>query len=401
MRIRPESLAFTILLGSLAALPPLSIEMGLPALGLLETSLQATASQATLTLSLFLTGFAVAQLAAGPLSDEYGRRPVMMGGLMLYAVSSLCCAAAPSIGVLLGFRLLAGVGAAGATTLALAVARDVFEGHAARVRMSSITMVITIAPIVAPTLGGLMLSLGGWRFIYGLLAASGCLLLLLVAGLLPETRPPQTGTRLDIAKRYGAVLRQRRTMGYAVVAAMGSGSLFAFIANSPNVLMEHMGASAGLFGVLFAITSAGILLGSSFNSLLAHRRVRPTVPLLLGMVLAPCSGIGASIFLLLGVERLETFVPFIVLTGFCRGLVNPNCTYAALEPVPNHAGSASALIGCGQMLMAAASGALVAAMYPWLGPLAITLAITGFGLAALIGWIAVERWFPAGGEAAD
>jgi hypothetical protein len=90
-----------------------------------------------------------------------------------------------------------------------------------------------------------------------------------------------------------------------------------------------------------------------------------------------------------------------VLTGFCRGLVNPNCTYAALEPVPSHAGSASALIGCGQMLMAAASGALVAAMYPWLGPLAITLAITGFGLAALIGWIAVERWFPAGGEAAN
>src|SRR5258708_34893123 len=102
MRIRPESLAFTILLGSLAALPPLSIDMGLPALGLLATSLQATASQATLTLSLFLTGFAVAQLVAGPLSDEYGRRPVMMGGLTLYAVSSLCCAAAPSIGMLLG-----------------------------------------------------------------------------------------------------------------------------------------------------------------------------------------------------------------------------------------------------------------------------------------------------------
>jgi DHA1 family bicyclomycin/chloramphenicol resistance-like MFS transporter len=395
MRIRPESLAFTILLGSLAALPPLSIDMGLPALGLLESSLNATPSQATLTLSLFLAGFAVAQLLAGPLSDRYGRRPIMLGGLSLYAVSSLCCAAAPSIGVLLGFRLLAGMGAAGATTLALAVARDVFQGHVARVRMSSITMVITIAPIVAPTIGGLMLSLGGWRFIYGLLAASGCLLFLLVGVLLPETRVAQSGTRLDLIGRYGVVLRTPRTMGYAVVAAMGSGSLFAFIANSPGVLMGRMGASPTLFGALFAVTSGGILLGSSLNSLLARRRVPANIPLTLGMILAPLSGIGASLFLLAGYERLETFVPFIVLTGICRGLVNPNCTYAALEPLPNHAGSASALLGCGQMLMAAASGAVVGALYPALGTLAVSVAITGFGLAALIGWVIVERRWPA------
>ena len=395
MRIRPESLAFTILLGSLAALPPLSIDMGLPALGLLETALQATPSQATLTLSLFLAGFAVTQLIAGPLSDRYGRRPVMLAGLLLYSVSSLACAAASSIGMLLGFRLLAGMGAAGATTLALAVVRDVFAGHVARVRLSSITMVITIAPIVAPTLGGLMLSLGGWRFIYALLAASGCILLLLVGSLLPETRPSHGNTRLALARRYGAVLRQPRTVGYAVVGALGSGSLFAFITNSPNVLMGDMGASAGLFGVLFAITSAGLLIGSSVNSMLARRHVRPSVPLMLGMILAPCSGIGASFFLLMGVERLETFVPFIVVTSFCRGLVNPNCIYAAMEPVPDHAGSASALIGCGQMLMAAASGAIVAAMYPFLGPLAVTVSIAGFGLAALLGWLVVERWHPA------
>lgn len=373
--------------------------MGLPALGLLETSLQATSSQATLTLSLFLAGFAVAQLIAGPLSDRYGRRPVVLAGLLLYSLASLGCAAASSVGMLLGFRLLAGVGAAGATTLAVAMARDVFSGHVARVRLSSITMVITIAPIVAPTLGGLMLSLGGWRFIYGLLAASGCILLLLVGNLLPETRPTQGDTKLSLARRYGAVLRQPRTVGYAAVGAMGSGSLFSFIANSPNVLMGDMGASTSLFGLLFAITSAGILIGSSFNSYLARRHVRPSVPLMLGMILAPCSGIGASIFLLMGIERLETFVPFIVVTGFCRGLVNPNCIYAALEPVPDHAGSASALIGCGQMLVAAASGAIVAVMYPFLGPLAITVAITGFGMAALFGWLLVERWHPVQAEA--
>jgi DHA1 family bicyclomycin/chloramphenicol resistance-like MFS transporter len=380
MRIRPESVAFTLLLGALAALPPLSIDMGLPALGLIRTSLGATAEQATLTLSLFLAGFGVAQLLVGPLSDRFGRRPVMLGGLALYALGGLGCALAPSIGALLGFRLLAGMGAAGSTTLAMAVVRDVFEGHAGRVKMSTVSMVITIAPIIAPTIGGLILLLGGWRFIYSLLAVTGVLLLATVAVGLGETRPAIKGARLDIVGRYGAVLRQPRTVGYSVVNALGSGSLFAFIAASPLVLI----------GVLFALTSGGILAGSSASSFLARRRVPATRPLAFGLWLAPVASIAASLFLLAGIERLETFVPFIVVTGFCRGLTNPNATHAALEPVPAHAGVASAMMGCGQMLTAAASGALVAVLLPSLGALAITLAMTGFTLSALLAWWVVE-----------
>ncbi|MBN8891146.1 MAG: hypothetical protein BGP12_03660 [Rhodospirillales bacterium 70-18] len=392
MRIRPESPAFTVLLGALAALPPLSIDMGLPALDLIRASLDATAEQAALTLSVFLAGFGAAQLLVGPLSDRFGRRPVMLGGLGLYALGGIGCALAPSIGALLGFRLLAGMGAAGSTTLAMAVVRDVFEGHAARVKMSTVSMVITIAPIIAPTIGGLMLLLGGWRFIYSLLAVTGVVLLATVTFGLGETRPAVRGAQLDIIGRYAAVLRQPRTVGYAVVNALGSGSLFAFIATSPLVLMGRMGASVGLFGVLFALTSGGILLGSSFNSFLARRHVPAGRPLALGLMLAPVASLGATAFLLAGIERLETFVPFIVVTGFCRGLTNPAATHAALEPVPAHAGVASALMGCGQMLTAALSGAVVAALFPALGALSITLAMSGFTLAALVAWRVVEAW---------
>ena len=165
MALRPQSLAFTFLIGALAALPPLSIDLGLPALNLLESSLGASHTQAALTLSLFLVGFGLSQLVMGPLSDRHGRRPVMLAGMTLYALAGLGCALSTSIEALLAFRLLAGIGAAGGTTLAMAVVRDSFEGQAGRIKMSQVSMVITIAPIIAPTLGGLLL-FHDWRVIY-------------------------------------------------------------------------------------------------------------------------------------------------------------------------------------------------------------------------------------------
>jgi DHA1 family bicyclomycin/chloramphenicol resistance-like MFS transporter len=194
--------------------------------------------------------------------------------------------------------------------------------------------------------------------------------------------------------RYAAVLRQRRTLGYAAVNAFGSGSLFAFIANSPTVLMGRMGASVTLFSLLFALTSGGILAGSSISTWFARRRVRPEVPLAMGLIIGPVASLGAAGFLIAGIERLETFVPFIVVNGLCRGLTNPNATHAALEPVPAHAGVASAMMGCSQMLMASASGVIVAALFGPLGPLAIPLAMLGFTLAALAMWRLVERAAP-------
>lgn len=395
MRFRPGSAGFTLLLGALTALPPLAIDMGLPALSLIQASLGASAGEATLTLSIFLAGYGSAQLVVGPLSDRFGRRPVMLAGLSLFTLAGIGCALAPSILLLLAFRLAAGIGAAGSTTLAFAIVRDVFSGQAARVQISTVTTVTSVGPMIAPTIGGLMLLLGGWRFIYSTLAVAGGILVTLVWLGLAETRPAARGAALGMVRRYAIVLREPRIVGFVLVNALCFAGLFAFIAVSSVVLIDGMGASVALFGLLFALTSGGILAGNSFNTMLARRNVRQERPLAIGLWLAPVGAAVASGLLLGGIVGLATFVPFIVLNGFCRGMIGPNATHAALEPLPAHAGAASALLGCTQMLVGALAGALVAALLPPLGPLAVTLPMFGFNALALILWRLVEWRYPS------
>lgn len=391
MRLRTDSTGFILLLGALAALPPLSIDMGLPAFGSLQATLGVSSAQAALTLSTFMFGFGLAQIVVGPLSDRYGRRPVMLTGLALYALTGLGCALAGTIEVLLGFRFLAGLAAAASSTLALAVARDLFEGHDARVKLSAIATVTTVAPMIAPTLGGLALTFGGWRFIYALLCAAGLIQFVMTWLLLRETRAPQVGARLNIIGRYAAVLRVHRTVGYAAVNAFGSAGMFSFIAISSLVLMGDLGASVGLFGALFAFTSAGFMVGAQINAAMARRRVRQSVPLAIALWVAPLAAIGILAVVYSGQARIETFVPCILLYCICRGLGNPNATHAAMEHVAAHAGTAASLLGCAQMLGAAIAGAIVANLHPFLGPQAVGWGMLVFSLAALGAWRWAER----------
>ena len=392
MALRPQSLAFTFLIGGLAALPPLSIDLGLPALTLLESSLGASHTQAALTLSLFLAGFGLSQLVMGPLSDRHGRRPVMLAGMALYALAGLGCALSTSIEALLAFRLLEGIGAAGGTTLAMAVVRDSFEGQAGRIKMSQVSMVITIAPIIAPTLGGLLLLLfHDWRVIYATLALAGAALVVAVWFGLADSRPPLPGARLDLLGRYAAVFQYRRTMGYVLVNTLCSGGLFAFIAGSPMLLMGTMGVSTAMFGLLFATTSSGILLGSTINNILARRGVGAQAPLAVGLSLAPLAALGAALVTGAGIVSVATFIPFVVVVGICRGLTTPNITHAALEPVPHHAGVTAALMGAGQMLCMAVASVVVAEMHDDFGALGVALTMLGFLSAGLVSWLLVER----------
>ncbi len=168
MPIRPNSFAFTVLLAGMAALPSLSIDMSLPAMPLLVGQFGASPGQAGLTLSLFMAGFAVAQRLFGPVSDRLGRRPALLGGIVLFTVSALCCALAPNITLLNVFRLLQGTGAAAGMAMSLAIVRDLFSGAKARVKLSYVAVVVGIAPILGPTLGSVILTVAGWRAIFAL-----------------------------------------------------------------------------------------------------------------------------------------------------------------------------------------------------------------------------------------
>jgi DHA1 family bicyclomycin/chloramphenicol resistance-like MFS transporter len=391
MPIRPQSLAFTILLGALAALPPLSIDMGLPAFPALQRELATSAAGAGLTLSVFMAGFSVAQLLLGPLSDRYGRRPVLLAGLSFYAAAGGLCAASPSIAALIGFRLIQGACAASGTVMAFAIARDLFEGAAARQRFSYVSMVLSVAPVIAPTLGGWTLLLGGWRAIYAVLGLAGLALLLAVFAGLKETRRPPPRMAPGVLGGFARMLGHRHAIGYALTNAMGFGALFAYISGSPLVLMGVLGVSAQAFGLLFAMISGGIMVGAWVNSLLAGDAAasRAALPLALGVGLL--SSVALLIVTSTGLGSLRTLLPLLLLHSFSRGVASPNATQGALEPMGEIAGLASAMVGFLQMATAAVSSALVALLFPALGPTAMTLVMSGFAAAALLAWRMAQR----------
>ena len=387
MALRPTSLAFTLLLGALGTLPPLSVDMNLPALPLVQLALGTTPGGAALTVSLFLVGFASAQLVLGPLSDRFGRRPVLLGGLLIYTCGGAVCAFAPSISALLVARLLQGVGAAGGTVMAFAVTRDLFSGADLRKRLSYITMVFSVAPLIAPSLGAIMLHLSGWRSIFAVLTGAGVLLVAAAGFGLHETHPPSNHPA-PIGYGYGVVVRNPRALCFAFVNALHFGGTFSYVAASPLLLMDTYGVSATVYGVLFACAALGIMLGSWLNGWLAGRGVPANVPLLSSLLASLISGAALSVAAAGGLPSLFFVMPLPVVHVATRGLVGPNATHGALEPLPNVAGAAAAFVGCLQMLTGAITGGIVAMLYSRLGPLAMFLMMTCFAFLALVAWFA-------------
>ncbi len=397
MRIRPESFAFTLLLGALAAIPPLSIDMALPAFPVLEHDLAASSGGAGLTLSLFLAGFACAQLVLGPLSDRYGRRKVLLAGLSLYAVSGALCAASPGITSLIVLRLVQGMCAASGTVMAVAMVRDVFEGAAARTRLSYVSTVLTIAPIIAPTLGSWMLFLAGWRGIFLFLGLAGVALTAAVALLLPETHTPHpAGARPGLLSGFARMLRHRQAIAYAACQGLSFGGSFAFVSGTPLVLLGTLGVSPGTYGLLFAITSSGILIGALTNARLSRRGVRMQVPFAVALCIALLSALAIGAVTWAGALSVAVLMPLAVVHMLCRGLAGPNAAHGALEPMGGNAGAASAVLGFLQMAMGALSSALVAALFPLLGPVAMPLLMSLCAAGALGAWWVAQAPLPAG-----
>lgn len=385
MTLSPSSNLFIVLIGALAALPALGVDIGLPALPALEHGLHAVPGTGPLSLALFLLGFAVPQLLVGPACDHFGRRRVLLAGLALYTLGGIGCSVFGALAAVLWLRVVQGVGAATASVAAFAMVRDARQGTAARLMLSRVFMVFSAAPICAPSLGGLLLWLGDWRALYLALVGLGVLLFAVVAAWLPETRPPAlAGGGLEPVDRFGAVLRNRSCLGHALVGALNYAALFSFVASSPLLLMRDLGVSAEGFGLLFAIGSFGIFVGSWLSAWLTGRGVSGAM--LLEWSLGMSLGAAAMLSLLLsfGLLRIGVVVPLVLVVGACHGMVAPNAMQAVLEPVPAHAGVASGLIGFGQTLMGAMAGAIVALLYPALGAVGMTLAMTGFAFAATL-----------------
>ena len=235
MRIPPASMAFTVLLSFLVALPSFGIDMSLPALTETGAALRVTPARAGLMMSLFMVGFAIAPLFYGPASDRYGRKPIVVFACMLFTIAGIGCALAQSLPTLLMWRVVQGAGAGASMTIVLAIIRDLFEGQAARTKLSYVTITTMIVPMIAPTAGAALLGLGGWRVIHAVLAGVGLLVLLAMLLGFAESARIDPATRLVpsvIARNYLRVLMHPLCLGYILVNSATFGALFAYVSGS-------------------------------------------------------------------------------------------------------------------------------------------------------------------------
>ncbi|HEY1857296.1 multidrug effflux MFS transporter [Acidocella sp.] len=385
MRLRRESFGLLLFLGALAALPPLAIDMSLPAMPVIARALHAASSMVGLTLSLFMAGFAVSPVVYGPLADRYGRRLPLLAGLLLFTLGGLAAMAAPTIALLLTARLVQGVGAGAGMTLAFTIVRDLFEGRAAQTRLAVITIVANVAPIVAPALGALLLGMAGWRGIYGVPGLSGVLLTVIAAVSLPETRPgaaPPAGVR-RLVGQYRQVLCHREVMLHIGLNALGFGWMFAYVSGSSLVLIGLMHVSAALYAGLFACTGMGIVVGAFCNARLSHRGVSATLLLSLAVALALTATLTLCWRAALGPVPLGEMMPLLVLATASFGLAAPSAAHGALHPLPDCAGIVGGLLTSLQMLGGAGASGVVALLFPRFGLMAMAGTMAGCAVAAL------------------
>ncbi|WPO97654.1 multidrug effflux MFS transporter [Pseudomonas sp. HR96] len=393
MRLDPRSSSFTLFLGVLAALPPVATDMALPALADIGASLQARAGLAGLTLSLFMAGFALSPFFYGPLSDRYGRRPVLLVGLLLFAVSGVAATLAPNIGLLLAARLVQGMGAGVGMTLAMAMVRDLFHGREAQARLTLITIVINTAPMLAPAVGAEVAGWLGWRGIYAAIALWGLASLAAAWLWLGETatlpqgpQPPLLGA---VLAGYRRVLGHGSIIAHVLLNACGFGWMFAYVAASPWLLIETLHVAPGLYAVLFACTGGGIVLGAMGGGRLVKAGVAPRKVLLAAVLLALASTLVLQALAASEHISVARCMPLLVLATAAFGMTAPTAAAGALAPLPELAGVAGGLLTSLQMLAGAAASALVAMLFPHLGVQAMSLTMAGFAIVGglLVLWI--------------
>jgi DHA1 family bicyclomycin/chloramphenicol resistance-like MFS transporter len=374
-----------LVLAALSAFGPLSLDMYLPGLPSLTRELHATASAGQLTITACMLGLGVGQLIAGPLSDARGRRGTLLTGIVAYAIASVACAAAPTVGLLVAARLVQGMAGGFGIVVARAIVRDLSGGVTAA-RMFALLMGITgVVPVLAPLIGGQVLLITSWRGVFIVLAAVGVPLLVATAAILPETLPARErhrGGLRTIVGTFGRLLGDRTFSPYALAFALSFAAMFAYIAGSSFVLEDIYHLSPQLFSLVFAVNSAALIALSLVGGRLVGR-VGATVLLRRGLF----GTFAASLCTLLVVVThaglgwlLACF--FVLLAS--NGIVLPNGTAAAMGGVQPALGAASALLGLGQFGL----GALVAPLVGVAGshdalPMAVVIAVAGTAALAV------------------
>ena len=388
------------LLGGLSAL---ATDMALAATEPMARDLGVTPGRVGLALSAFMLSFALSPLVYGPLSDRYGRRPVALFACFIYVVGGIGCIFAQSLPVMMAWRFVQGFGG-GARPLGLAIIGDHFKGAAAREKMSYVSALSILAPLLAPTIGAALLGFGGWRLISVFLTVTGALAFGLVWLRLDESLPLTRRSALSpraIVAHYISVFRDRRSRFYAIIAIAMFSVIFAYVSGSPLVMIGAFKLTPAQFGATFMLNSLGLMIGSLINARLNAVGAPPATLLMAGLALVSAATLALFGLTWFGDTRLAVFLPILVLCMVGCAMANTNAIQLAIEPLAHVAGTASAAVVSAQMAFGALAGFLVATFHDGHGASSTVITMAAFGLVGFGAFLlrpSVASLDPSGAE---
>lgn len=341
-----------LILGALIALSPFSIDMYLPAFPAMASSLNTSIAQIGYSLTSYYAGLCAGQLVYGILIDRFGRKKPLTAGLLIYLLAAIGCALAPDVHLLIGARLFMALGGCVGMVAARAIVRDLFPPEDTAKILSILVLVMGVAPIIAPTIGGFVITALGWRWVFGVMGLIALAILFFVNWLLPETKDADPTVSLQfrtILPEYFTVLKNRSFLFYSLAGAISYAGMYAYIAGSPFVFMQKFSFSASAYGWAFAFNACGLIIGSQLNRLALKRYTSAKISFYAAVLLF-FTGLLLLLVTIAGAANAPLTLSFTFLFLFCLGFINPNTTALALKPFTAAAGRASALLGSLQMI---------------------------------------------------
>ncbi|HMG92846.1 MAG TPA: multidrug effflux MFS transporter [Chryseolinea sp.] len=362
---RKSNFFVILILGALATISPLSIDMYLPGFPALANDLNTTIDQVQLSLTSYFIGIAIGQLIYGPLLDRFGRRKPLYVGLSLYIIASIGCAFTTSVDTLIAARFIQALGGCGGMVAAQALVRDLFPVNKTAQAFSLIMLVIAVSPMIAPTIGGYVTASFGWNGVFIILAFTTAVIMAAVYFFLnggKEADPSLSLKPRAVISGFRMVIKQPQFMIYTLAGGLGTAAPFAYIAGSPDVFMNIYGVTEQQYGWIFALLASAMIGSTQLNHiLLKHFKNEELVKVaflyqgVIGILL-----VGGTLYGGWGLYSLLILM-FIFLSG--QGLIGPNATALSLAPFSKHAGSAAALLGSWRMSIGAIVSALVSVLH--------------------------------------
>lgn len=393
--LRADHPAMTLLLGCLVALAPLAMDIYLPSMPSMTRALSATPEQVQLTISVYMLGWGMAQLVAGPVSDRYGRKPALMGGLLVFIAASIACALSTTIEMLVAARLVQAVAMATVVVVPRAIVRDLFEGDRAAHMLSTMMLVLSAAPIAAPLLGAELQLRLGWQSSFVFVAIYALIAFAAVFLALPETLAQRDAHALRLRRMVANwlhALRSPQLVGYVIINTAATCGLFAFLTGSAFVFVDAL--ETGERG--FAIHFGGVMFGNVIGAWLARRvviRMGLQRVIAYGSVMLVAAGVTMAVLAWAGVRHpLAVTLPMLLFMLAYMWTV-PQATAGALTPFPQMAGSISSLISFTQFVVAAGCAYAVGAAYDGTPrPMATAIALSA--IAVLVAFRTLVRSRP-------